>query len=159
MFNIKKHILILFVLFLTLNLQASYIKTVNDDYITYDVKGKYSDISFTILDEIEQNGFIFAYRAKIGNALKKISSHYKKEAVFTNAEKIGFCKMSLTFEMMEINPNNIMYCPLSIAIYELKDKKDEIRIIYNLAKNLQKDEKIMNKVNQTVVKMIENSIQ
>jgi len=160
--KIKKILLISILIVFTLNLQASYIKTIKNDYVIYDVKAKYSDISFTLLDEIEQNGFIFSYRAKIGNALKKISKHYNKKPIFKKAEKIGFCKLSLSLEMMEENPNNLMYCPLSIAMYELKDKKNEVRIIYRLSKNLKKDGKVgkvMDKVNTLILKMIEESIE
>eukprot|EP00487_Bulimina_marginata_P006866 TRINITY_DN26977_c0_g1_i1.p1 TRINITY_DN26977_c0_g1~~TRINITY_DN26977_c0_g1_i1.p1 ORF type:complete len:114 (-),score=3.91 TRINITY_DN26977_c0_g1_i1:70-411(-) len=98
---------------------------------------------FTLLDEISQNGFIKSYRADIGNAVKKISSFYKKEAIFRNAEKIGFCRQTLTLEMMEENPNNIIFCPLSIALYELNDEKNIVKIVYRFAKISNKESKVL----------------
>lgn len=150
--------LFLFIIF-TLNLQAEYKKTVHTDYVIYKVNGKYKDIMFTLLDEISQNGFISSYKADIGNAVENISSFYKKEPIFTHAEKIGFCRQTLTLEMMEENPNNLMFCPLSIALYELRNEKDIVKIVYRFAKTFDKESKVLKKVNNQIIELIENSLE
>lgn len=155
-----KKLVLFFSLILSFSiLNAKYIKIENNEFITYKIDAKYSNILFALEDEIAQNGFIISYRAKIARALKKIDSHYKQEAIFRKAQKIGFCRLSLTLEMMSENPDNLMYCPLSIAIYEKKNEKNKITIIYRLAKNLSSKEKIMTKVNKEVIAIIEAAIE
>jgi uncharacterized protein (DUF302 family) len=153
--------ILIFLLFalLYINANDSYKKTIHEEYVTYEVNDKYSDVIFTLIDEINQNGFIISYRANIGNAIENISSFYKKKPICKNAEKIGFCRQTLSLEMMEVNPDNLMYCPLSIALYEKTDEKDKVKIIYRLSPNLKEDEKIMNRVNNTILEMIETSLE
>lgn len=139
-------------------LQANYVKKVNEDFIKYEVNGKYSDILFTIEDELAQNGFIISYRAKIARALKKIDSHYKQNPIFRKAQKIGFCKLSLTLKMMKENTDNLMYCPLNIAFYEKSKEKNKVTIIYRLAKSINSNDKVMKSVNNQILQIIEESI-
>ena len=147
-----------FVLF-SLNLQAQYKKTIYSDYVVYETKGEYSTIIFTLSDEISQNGFISSYRADIGNAVKNISTFYKKEPIFKNAEKIGFCRQTLTLKMMEENPNNLMFCPLSIALYELNNENNIVKIVYRFAKVSNKKSLVLEKVNKEILQLIENSLE
>lgn len=151
-------VLFIFLIF-SLHLQAEYKKIVYSDYVVYETSGKYENIIFTLLDEINQNGFISSYRVNIGNAVKNISSFYKKDPIFTKAEKIGFCRQTLTLEMMEENPNNLMFCPLSIAIYELVNKKGTVKIVYRLAEISNKKSNVLQKVNKEILQLIENSLE
>ncbi len=155
----KVFILLFTFIIFSLNLQAEYKKTIYSNYVIYETKDKYKEVIFTLIDEISQNGFIQSYRANIGNSVKNISSFYKKEPIFSNAEKIGFCRQTLTFEMMEENPNNLMFCPLSIAIYELKNEKNIVKIVYRFAKISSLESKVLNKVNQEILQLIENSLE
>ena len=155
-----KNIVFLFAfIFCSLNLNAEYKKQVFNDYVIYEKKGKFKEIKFVLLDEIAQNGFTSSYEADIGNAVENISTFYKKEAIFTHAKKIGFCRQTLTLEMMEENPNNLMFCPLSIALYELKNEKDVVKIVYRFAKIENKESKVLKKVNQEILNLIENSLE
>ena len=155
----KTFVFIFTFIFCCINLQAEYKKNVYDDYVIYETKGKYKEIIFILLDEINQNGFTSSYKADIGNAVKNISSFYKKEAIFTYAQKIGFCRQTLTLEMMEEDPNNLMFCPLSIALYELKNEKDIVKIIYRFAKTSNKKSNVLKKVNKEILQLIENSLE
>jgi len=153
----KIFVLLFFILFTSI--WADYTKKVYENYVIYEVQGKYSDIIFTLLDELSQDGFILSYRANIADAMEGLTKFHKRKALFKNAEKIGFCKVSLTLEMMDENPNNLMFCPLSIALYEENKKNSNTKIIYRIEKNLSKDEKIMDKVNSTILRLIENSLE
>ena len=126
--------------------------------ITYKVNANYDDTIFALLDEISNTGFILSYRANIGKNIKNTSKFFKQEPVFINANKIGFCKSSLTLEMMNENPRNMMFCPLSLAVYELNKKENKVVIIYQKATTLKKEDKVMLKVNSIIEKLIENSL-
>ena len=157
--NLKGLIFLFAFIFSSINLYANYKKELFNDYVIYEKKGKFNEIIFILLDEIAQNGFTSSYEANIGSAVKNISSFYKKEAIFTHAKKIGFCRQTLTLEMMEENPNNLMFCPLSIALYELKDEENVVKIIYRFAKIENYQSKVLKKVNDEIIKLIENSLE
>ena len=146
-----KSIFIVFLLCISL---FSYEKNQNDRYITYSINTSYDNLMFALLDEVSASGFVLAYEANISKGLKNISKLLNKQNVFINARKIGFCKSSLSLEMMQENPKNMMFCPLSLAVYELK--KNHIVILYQKIIPLRKEDKIILKINKIIPKLIEN---
>ena len=155
-----KKLLCLFIILISVNnlfANKHSNKFENDIFIKYVINASYDDVIFSILDELSVSGFILSYRANIGKYLNKTSKVLKEKNIFINANKIGFCKNSLSLKMMSENVNNILFCPLSLAIYEIK--KDKIIIIYNKAKILRKSNKIMIEVNKTIDKLIKKSLE
>jgi uncharacterized protein (DUF302 family) len=41
--------------------------------------------------------------------------------IYKNAEAIEFCSATLSRDMMQANPHNIVFCPYTILIYEMAD--------------------------------------
>lgn len=147
-------VLLLFIFALSFCL--SYEKIEEGSYVEYQIEGDYDEVVFALLDEISANGYILSYRADI----KKISSYaskaLNKKEPFLNANKIGFCKASNTLKMMEENPKNILFCPISIAIYETQ--KDKINIIYLKSQSLREGDSFFKEVNKEVIFIIEEAI-
>ncbi len=146
-----KRIFIIFLLCVSL---FAYEKKQNDRYITYNINISYDNLMFALLDEVSASGFVLAYQANISKSLKNISKLLNKKNVFINAKKIGFCKSSLSLEMMQENPKNMVFCPLSLAIYEIK--KNHIVILYQKIIPLRKEDKVLLKINKIIPKLIEN---
>lgn len=135
----------------------SFSKEENNTFIKYSLTNSYNNVVYSLLDELAVNGFILSYRANISKSLNKTTNFFKQKPIYLNANKIGFCKSTLSLKMMRENQDNILYCPLSLAIYE-KDK-DEIIILYQKAKILKENNFIMKEVNELVNKLIVKSIQ
>ncbi len=148
----------IFIMLVLISSLFSYEKIEDSKTLTYKIDAKYDDVIFALLDEISTTGFILSYRANIGKNLKNTSKFFKQSSVFKNANKIGFCKSSLTLEMMSENPRNIIFCPLSLAVYEINKKDDQVVIIYQKAKTLKKEDRVMLKVNSIIQELIENSL-
>ncbi len=144
-----KKILLLLLLYSSL---FSFEKEENDNFIKYSIKASYEDIVFSILDELSIRGFILTYRANIGKNVNKTSKFFYKEELFIKANKIGFCKSTLSLKMIKEDNNNLIYCPLSLAIYE--KTKGEIIILYQKAKALKKGDIIMKEVNEIINNLI-----
>ncbi len=144
----------IFIVFLLCVSLFAYEKKQNDRYITYTINTSYDDLMFALLDEVSASGFVLAYQANISKGLNNISKLLKKKNVFINARKIGFCKSSLSLKMMQENPKNMMFCPLSLAIYELK--KNHIVILYQKIVPLRKKDKVVLQINKIIPKLIEN---
>lgn len=145
------------ILILTLSLYLSALKKEeNNIYMKYTLEGKYNEVLYSLIDEITASGFTLIYKAKIGKSMNTLSEYLKEKKLFINANKIGFCKKSLALEMMKENIENIVFCPMSLAIYE--KEKNEIIILYQKAENINKNEIIMLKVNNIMKRLIENSL-
>lgn len=135
----------------------SFSKEENNTFIKYSLTNSYNNIVYSLLDELAVNGFILSYRANISKSLNKTTKFFKEKPIYLNANKIGFCKSTLSLKMMRENQDNILYCPLSLAIYE--KNKDEIIILYQKAKVLKENNLVMNEVNKIIDEIIVKSIQ
>lgn len=130
----------------------AYEKEQNNTFIKYTLTGSYDNVVFALLDELSVNGFILSYRLNIGKSLNKTSNFFEKKELFLNANKIGFCKSTLSLKMMSENSHNLIYCPLAITIYE--KKKNHIVILYQKAHVLNKNDQIMTRINNIVSNII-----
>lgn len=89
-------------------------------------------------------GFTLSYESDIGLTAKNVATALDKKSNMKNGVKIGFCKASLTLEFMNENIDNIIFCPLSIALYESNEGKF---IAYQKNSPLNENEQIINKIN------------
>jgi len=147
---------ILILSLLSMNL-FSYEKVEDKEYLAYKVDDIYEDVLFALKSEIAADGFILSYQANIGKSTKETSKFYNKKPLFLKAHNLGFCKKSLTLKMMSENPKNIIYCPLSFAIYEIK--KNEIHILYKKSKALRNGEKVFLIINQKIENLIDLALE
>lgn len=145
------------ILFFSLSLYLSaFSKAENDIYIKYTLSSKYNEVLYSLIDELSANGFTIVYKAKIGKSMNGVSKLLGEKKLFIKANKVGFCKKSLALKMMKENIENIVFCPMSLAIYEIQ--KNKIVILYQKAKNINKKESIMLEVNNIMENLIENSL-
>lgn len=146
----------LFTLFLILTCSSGYDKIITKNYVQYETTGDFDELVYTLKNEMITNGFTLSFQSNLGKSFNAMSKHLNKKPIFISAQKIGFCKNSLGFQLVDENPKNILYCPIDIAIYE--KSKNKITILYELAKRLNENEKIAFKLNNVIILHIENSI-
>lgn len=151
-----KTLILCFLLSLSL---GAYEKKETPLYLEYKIKASYDDVIFSLLDEISNQGFILSYRANIGKNINKTAKFFKEKELYTKANKIGFCKSSLSLKMMGENIRNILFCPLNAAVYELPNKDKEIKILYLKANPINKDEKVMLEVNRIINELIVQALE
>ena len=143
------------ILFFTYSL--SFTKVEHKYFIEYTTNSNFDEIIYTLEDEMINNGFTVSFRSNLGKSVSLMSEHLNEKPIFINAKKIGFCKNSLGYEMMKENKNNLIYCPIDIVIYETSHNK--IKILYETAKTLNKNDSVVHKVNKLISKLIENILE
>ena len=111
---------------------------------------------YALENEMITDGFILSYRSDIGKVADTNAKYYKKPPLFINAQKLGFCKNSLGYKLLEENKNNILYCPISIAIYE--SSPQNVILLYQLAHKINIDDTSVDILNQTILELLENVI-
>jgi uncharacterized protein (DUF302 family) len=141
-----------FLLFFTYSFSDD--KIITKYYVQFNVVGDFDELLYSLKDEMIGNGFTLSFQSNLGKSINAMSKHLKKDKIFFNAQKIGFCKNSLGFKLVEENEKNILYCPIDIIIYE--KTKGNITIIYELAKKLDENDTVVYQLNNTILKHIEN---
>jgi len=108
------------------------LKAVRTAYsVTYHVKAKFSDVREQISTSIQNKGLRINDVSYIGKMLTRTGKDlgYKK-VVFLHAQAFQFCSATISRFMMEADPHHIVFCPYSIAVYELPSKPGTVYVSY-----------------------------
>jgi len=99
--------------------------------VTYMVKAKWSDVRDQIREAITGKGIKINNVSHIGDMLIRTGKDlgYKKK-VFDHAEAFEFCSATHSRFTMEADPNNIVFCPYIISVYEITGKPGDIYVTY-----------------------------
>lgn len=90
------------------------------DRVTVKLQAEFQPAREAVETAITNRGMIVNNVSHVGNMLERTG----KEAglggpVFGTAEVLEFCSAVVSRKMMEADPNNIIYCPYTIAVYTL----------------------------------------
>lgn len=86
-------------------------------------KGKFADVKDDLVAAIEQRGLVINFVAHVGDMLERTGRDLgKTKRVYDQAEVIEFCSATISRAMMEADPQNLVYCPYTIAVYTLPGK-------------------------------------
>lgn len=86
-------------------------------------KGKFADVRDDLVVAIEQRGFVVNFVAHVGDMLERTGRDLgKTNKIYEHAEVIEFCSATASRAMMEADPQNLVFCPYTIAIYTLPGK-------------------------------------
>ena len=128
---IMKHYLLLFALLAVTDLHADTmgnanpinLKTqVSKDLKRYTAFGDFNDIKAFLISAIEERGIKINNTSYISKMLQRTGEDVgDARPIYKNAEAIEFCSATLSRDMMQANPHNIVFCPYTILIYEIAD--------------------------------------
>jgi uncharacterized protein (DUF302 family) len=97
-------------------------------------QGSFADAREAVEMAITGRGFVINNVSHIGDMLERTGKDLGGgKKVFLQAEALEFCSATLSRQMMEADPDNIVFCPYIIAIYVLPEKPNEARISYRRA--------------------------
>ena len=132
----------------TMNIGYSIIYTVEDE--------KWEDINEDIKSSIKDKGIVISYTSRAQKMLDRTAKSVGiKQTIYANSEIHLFCQASLSHKMIHTNPHIISGCPYSIAVYELKNKKDTIYISY---RKYPEEEKAYKDVIKLQIEIIEEAL-
>ena len=84
------------------------------------VKGKFADVKDDLVAAIEQRGLVVNFVSHVGDMLERTGRDLgKTKRIYDQAEVIEFCSATASRAMTEADPQNLAYCPYTIAIYTL----------------------------------------
>lgn len=90
-------------------------------YMTsYSVKGTFEEVRDNIVFTINGRGMVINNVSHIGEMLERTGKDLgASKQIFLKAESLEFCSATVSRNMMEADPHNIVFCPYIINIYVL----------------------------------------
>ena len=149
---------LLFIFLFTLNIvNASYDIIDKENIFIVKIKNSnFKTLYVNLKDEINFQSFTIVHELNLSKSTSFVAEALNKNKILKNGTNILICKSSFTLEMIEENIENISYCPMIISVYE-DDKYSYLS--YKKYKPFKDDDKIADKINETLKDLILKSLE
>jgi len=125
--------------------------------VTVKVEASFADILEAVNAAIGGRGLNVAHTLPASDMLGRTGPDFGiTEPVFQNAEIVEFCSAKISHNLARANPENILLCPFTIAVYVLESDPEYVRLSYRVP-YLMGDEASAEAVQQ-MVKLVEGVI-
>ena len=92
------------------------------EVVTRDYDGGFEDAEVSLQSAIEAQGLKVDHVSNVGDMLERTAESVGAETLtYHNARIFQFCSATLSRKMMEINPENLGFCPYQIFVYQTAD--------------------------------------
>ena len=97
----------------------------------FSMKGDFDNVKQSVVDAIQGHGLVINNISHIGDMLERTGKDLgATKQVYVKAEALEFCSATISRNMMEADPDNIVFCPYIISIYVRPDKPDTVFVAY-----------------------------
>jgi uncharacterized protein (DUF302 family) len=102
------------------------------DYMALFTKSaSFEDVRDAVDMAITDRGLVVNNVSHVGDMLERTGKELgASKQVFLKAEVLEFCSAVVSRNMMEADPDNIVFCPYVISIYVVPEKPAEVRLAY-----------------------------
>lgn len=142
MFKNFRTYLIVSIVFLSMSLPVNSANKPLDtrDFKFYKFNGSYEDVRVDLDYAITGQGIKVNGVSHISDMLERTGKDIgRTNKIFAHAEAIQFCSATLSRNMMEADPMNIVFCPYIIYIYSLPKEKNTVYIGYRKLPQLESE--------------------
>lgn len=154
---------LLFVALAGLMLAPSAASAADDPGFRHVTKaGTYEDVRDDVRAAIEKRGLVIDYTGHVNSMLERTAdvagsvTTKGAKSPFANAEYMQFCPSALTHEAVSASPFAVANCPMSIFIYELRDKPGVIEVGYRLP--VPSPSKIVRGINEKITALMQEIV-
>jgi len=99
------------------------------DIITYDTSDSFDDVVFGLESAILDAGLVVDHISHTGDMLERTREATGSDVVlFEHADVYSFCSASLSREVMEADPMNVVFCPYDIFVMVRPETPDTTTI-------------------------------
>lgn len=113
-------------------------------------KGNFADTRDAVVMAIENRGLVLNFTGHISEMLERTGSdlgHARR--IYEQAEVLEFCSATLSRQMMEADPHEIVNCPFTIAVYSLAGQPETTWVGYRKADG--KSKALLEKLLQDII--------
>lgn len=125
-------------------------------------QGSFAEAREAVEMAITGRGFVINNVSHVGNMLERTGKDLGGgKQVFVNAESLEFCSATVSRQMMEADPDNIVFCPYIISIYVLPEKPNEARIAFRKTQMVgaPASQKALKAVNDLLTDIVKEALQ
>lgn len=121
------NILALLFLSVSLSLQAGP----SSHMVSYTIEDSFDNVKQDVEDAITAKGLKVSNISYIGKMLKRTAKDVGASGgIYHDAVALEFCSATLSREMMQTNPDNIVFCPYIIYVYALSGETGKTTVAY-----------------------------
>jgi len=93
--------------------------------------GSFDDVRDDVVMAITDRGMVVNNVSHVGEMLERTGKELgAAKQIFLKAEVLEFCSAVISRNMMEADPDNIVFCPYVISVYVLPDSPAEVRVAF-----------------------------
>ena len=97
----------------------------------FTTTGDFDDVKDNIVFAINGLGMIINNTSHIGEMLDRTGQDLgSAKKIYLKAEALEFCSATVSRNMMEADPDNIVFCPYIISIYVLPNDSSKVYVAY-----------------------------
>ena len=125
-------------------------------------QGSFADVREAVEMAITGRGFVINNVSHIGEMLERTGKDLGGgKQVYLKAEALEFCSATVSRKMMEVDPDNIVFCPYIIAIYVVPEKPNEVRVAYRKTQMVgtPASQKALTEVNELLGEIVKEAVQ
>ena len=125
-------------------------------------QGSFAEAREAVEMAITGRGFVINNVSHVGEMLERTGKDLGGgKQIFLKAEALEFCSATVSRKMMEVDPDNIVFCPYIIAIYVLPEKPGEVRVAYRKTQMVgsPSSQKALKAVNELLSEIIQEAMQ
>lgn len=114
-----------------IHVQADEAQLETELYKFYKFEGRYEDVRVDLDYAITGLGIKVNGVSHISDMLARTGKDIgRTKKIYEHAEAVQFCSATLSRNMMEADPLNIVFCPYIIYIYSLPNEKNTVYLGY-----------------------------
>lgn len=101
--------------------------------VRYSVEGKFEHARDDLINAITSRGLVIDHNSHIAKMLDRTGKDIgatKKIYGDDQGQTFAFCSAVISRKTMEADPNNILFCPYSIALYATLAEPNKVNIAY-----------------------------
>jgi len=103
----------------------------SDYFKLYTTKGNFDDVRQDVEIAITNRGLVVDHVSHISDMLERTGKDLgMTKVIYGKAESMQFCSASVSRDMMEADPTNIVFCPYIIVIYTLPQDPKKVYVGY-----------------------------
>ncbi|MCW8916031.1 MAG: hypothetical protein OQK24_09285 [Magnetovibrio sp.] len=126
--------------------------------VTTQVEGTFAETSSSVRDAIIGKGINIAHVLPASDMLHRTAPAFGyKNDVYDQAEIYEFCSAALSQKLARLNPENIVLCPFTIAVYTLPGQPNEVHITYKIPKGKPGSEDVVEEIKALISGIIEDA--
>ncbi len=99
--------------------------------VSYKIEDSFENVKLDVENAVAGHGIKINNISYIGKMLKRTAKDLgATQEIFHDAVAIEFCSATLSRNMMQKNPHNIVFCPYIIYVYALPEQPEMVYVSY-----------------------------